>query len=83
MFSIVLLSFHLILKEVLSFVLAGEQQAGTERSLGNATYSVKATLYKESKFKTLLTALKMFLLDVPMNGLQETQGRISRMPSER
>ena len=62
--------------------MAGEQQAATEHSLGNTTYGVMATLYKESKFKTLLTALKMFLLDIPMNGLQETQGRISRMPSE-
>lgn len=39
------------------------------------TYAAKATLCKESKFKTLLTDLKMFLLYVPMNGLEKAQGK--------
>lgn len=47
--------------------MAGGQRAGTEHGLGDTTASAKATLYKENKFKTVLRALKMFLLDVPMN----------------
>lgn len=47
--------------------MAGEQRAGTEHGLGNTTSGAKATLYKENKFKTVPRALKMFLLDVPMN----------------
>lgn len=56
--------------------MLAEQQAGTEHSLGNATCAVKATMYKESEFKTLCTTLKMILLDIAMNELQETQGRM-------
>lgn len=63
-------------------MLAGEQQAGTEHGLGSTACSAKGAVYKESKFKTLLTTLEMFLLDIAMNELQETQGTMSRMPSE-
>lgn len=53
--------------------MLAEQQAGTEHSLGSTPCPAKATVYKESKFKTLLTTLKRILLDIAMNELQETR----------